>query len=354
MHRISERMIIIKGFFCLLMSIGFIVLSMCGVNAGDRFYLNLESVKGEYILREPVKFIVKFINESDRTIRIYRIDRFNENMEQMYLEVITPKGEIQLRKSTIALVNRISSVHYGGDPIEPGESIEVFLYPNETHFIQSPRSWGFTFPEAGTYRLRVVYTVEEFRERLWKPENNKMYSNSIDITFREPTPEEKEILDAFWDGMSYLFVWDEMPMAGFNVDRLKEVMAKYPNNHLMKYVYFAMGHELRCPPIGPSDSYDIDKAIEYFEMLKDRHPDFRFEETRQYLARFYMDAGRREEAIRLNNETLRERPNLKDHYRFMRQKILAEEQDNMKAVTKWIRKRSRGEIREEEKPKDKK
>jgi len=295
--------------------------------------LKLELAKYEYVIREPLKFVVTLVNESDQTIRIPEASAFDMDMEFLNMEIITPDGEKQLRKFFFKISDELINPNYTGEPLLPGESFQTYFYPNTSYFVL-PLEWGgITFPLPGTYQVRVYYSVPDVYKKLWRPEKNELYSNKVDMLFREPTFEEQEILDACWSaGGSFLSLGDDYDVANFNEDKLEYVADKYPDHPMIKYALFYLAKNYLYKSKTP------DKSIPIFQELVENYHDYRFEEVHLHLGNNYLKAGSREEAIKTFNEALRKKPFLKDHFRFMCSKILSETSDTSK-IGEWVNNR---------------
>lgn len=314
----------------------------------EELSLLLRTAQNEYILHEPVRFALTLRNVSDERQKVAEVSLWDMNMEFTFLEITTPEGELQFRRYQYETVTAIWNAFYEGEPLEPGGSIESFLYPNVSFVMTDGkqrdqyRGLEFTFPRVGTCKVRVCYFVSSFWEHLWKGEGGELYSNPITITFREPDSKEKEILDALWaGGTTEIAIGDDMLAFSFEESQereLERIIEKYPEHALVKYAYFYLARSL----VTLSGGYvrgRVESGVELFETLMKRDPDFRYEETRQLLAMGYDRVDRKEDAIKLFSQTLTERPSLENNYRFMSRKIMVETGNNKIAVEKWRFKR---------------
>lgn len=291
------------------------------------------SYQREYILHEPVHFTGALINNSDHTVNIYHMEKFDENMECTFLEIQSPDGSKTKRRSSYGTSLELLSPKYLGQMLKPGNTFTFDIFPNRSQLLTYPHKGGWTFPEPGTYKVRLAYIVEEFRENLWKPEGNVLYSNQITLRIKSPSPIEREILDAYWDGVSV--DWDGTNMSGFNTPELQIVLGKYPNEPLIKYVHFALLNASYT-----IDGPDFQMASMHFEHLVINYPNFRPGQIRRrYAGMLIHGGGRREEGLRILEEALSLKPGLKDDYRLMKLKINTEA-GNGSAFWKWRRTKS--------------
>jgi hypothetical protein len=172
------------------------------VHAADgEVALKLRSYQDVYVLHEPLQFIGELINNSDQLVRLNSMEGLaDENMMYLFLEIITPNGEKQERRTCFSFVDYFTNVEYKGEPLWPGEMFGIDIFPNSTSSIEDVTKGGWTFPEVGEYKVRLAYEVEDAMEYLWKPPGNRLYSNQITIRVIEPSPAQKEILAAYWKG----------------------------------------------------------------------------------------------------------------------------------------------------------
>jgi hypothetical protein len=314
--------------------------------------LTLESDKDEYIAREPIKFIITMTNISDQTLRIPEVEYLGKNMEHMLYE-ITYHEDRMLRIYQYMHNFIIPNPNYVGEALNPGDSIQIFLYPNFTRRYDSPVPGArnqITFKETGNYEVRVVYYVDPILEVLWKPRGGKLYSNPLNLRIREPTREEREILDAIWSsGPDRSFVGpargDDSP-SFHDEPELRRVISKYPDHPMIKHAYLALAKSLSGRI---HERQKEEEAAKILEMMMDKYPEFRYEEVRLLLGYAYWRAGKQNEAVEVFNRTLDERPSLRDNYRFMRWKLRATYGPLFsEAFYEWKRSRKRGEIFDED------
>lgn len=330
----------------LILLLLFVLAPMRGVCGTQDLRITLSTPQHDYVVREPIKFVVSMKNVGPETIRIVEVFylKCDANMRHFFIEIETPWGKLERRNHLLVVPTEIINKQYNGEPLAPGDSIEVFLYPNFTVPVEPPgllsaRGEGrVTFPEAGTYRVRVAYFVPEYFVNLWRGENGIAYSNWVELRFRDPTPEEKEILDVIWESNPQeLSSGDDTLIPSFNELSLKRVIANYPDNPLIKYAYFNLARQIMSLVGGARNG----EAVPIFEMLIERYPDFRYEEVRQHLAKAYFYSGQPERARELMRRTLRERPNLRHHDNFMMRKLSMEEPTGI-ATIKWRKLRRKG------------
>jgi tetratricopeptide (TPR) repeat protein len=323
-------------------SIRFIFFIICSiliyvgstVYASEGLVLKIESVKDEYVVREPVKFIVTFYNRSDEDVGIMPCWDLTDNMKYMLLKIRTPGGEEFLARNYYWIDHGLQpgKSYYEGVPLNPGDSLETFLYPNITLY-HNPETMrpvpqsraGITFREVGEYEVRIVYVVPAYLVNLWR--EGGVLSEPITIRFREPTPEEDEILDAYCWGE--IAMGDHSTSNSYNRKLLKRVIAKYPDHPMIKYAYFGLAIDLIYE--------ESREAINILEMLRNKYPTFRFEEVMTQLARAYKDVGEREKALGIMKEALEKRPALKDHSFFMEELITISTGTASGFLPKWKR-----------------
>jgi hypothetical protein len=314
--------------------------------------LTLRSCQYVYVLQEPLMITGELVNGSSQQIRIYGIEKFSDpNMPCLFLEIITPSGRKQERKNFFWEDMHAKGETYMGEPLNPGERFAFDIFPNALCSIYDiVVDSGWAFPSPGEYKVRLVYEVEEFRIRLWKPPGNRLYSNQITIRVVEPYPAQKEILDAYWaePGQGYGFVcrWDgEQGMAAYEVNRMKGVLDKYPQEPFIKYIHYALLHQAMnySPPA-------LSSARSHAEYLMNRFPSFRPGRVRRAYAAALIECGQKAEGLRLLEEALRLEPHLKDDHGFMSLMIRTERGEN----AYWPWRSHRNDTRSNEEPTPKK
>lgn len=306
-----------------------------GIVAEGQVTLTLTSYADSYVLHEPLELRGELVNDSDQTIRIYGMEQFSdENMPCLFLEITTPDGRQQQRRTCFSLVSVVKSATYLGDPLGPGERFGFKIYPSETYFIDNLNEGGWTFPVAGEYRVRLVYEVEEFRERLWKPVANRLYSNQIKLRITIPSSAEKEILDSYWKHVvPYGEAWDGKRMWGFDIPELKRVLEKYSNEPMIKYIHFALLNEA-SGAVGA----DLPNAKTHAELLMSRFPDFRSGLVRSAYGTALIASERKAEGLKMWEDALRVDPLLENNVQFMQLKI-GTEKGSDKAFWRWLYRR---------------
>jgi tetratricopeptide (TPR) repeat protein len=297
-------------------------------DTADPINLKLESAKSEYVLKEPVKFKITFTNVSETEQRLWGIDYFDMNMEHIWIEVISPEGKKELRRHYWITEDKLifGINNYPGEPLESGDSLVTYLYPNASSLQgdvtreeerKNRENRLMTFPKPGVYQIRAVYKeVPERYLKLYSKEGG-LWSNRISVRFVEPTPEQKEILDAYWVNWVGISRGDDM-LGIYDIKPLEAVIEKYPDHPFIRYARFALGWGRFC-----SVKKDYEGAIDIFTQLKAEYPDFRFHEVCTGLASNYLAKGEREKAIKIVNEALSADSSLKDVFCLMNIKIKA-------------------------------
>ncbi len=306
--------------------------------AGEGLYLKLESPQNEYAVREPVKLVITLGNDSGEAIRIPEIQ--GEDMINMkfiyYMELITPKGERECRRAQFVYGIGLINEEYAGEPLFPGDYRELYLYPNATFNndcgnFRPMSCLGATFPEEGEYRIRVFYMVPGYWPKLWNVADG-LPSNELVLTFRKPTPEEAEILDAVWLAGDYISLDSEDYCGFFNAEALRRAIAKYPNHPFIKHAEFALARTL-C---ATDSKGQLREASSILETLASEHPDFRYEEVGIALGSCYLGLHETARVDSIFTKMLRKNPALEDNYRFMTAKLgMGFTDDAGRAVRKW-------------------
>jgi hypothetical protein len=314
-----------------------LLLPLQHLGATDFVTLNLRSHQDVYVLHEPVQFMGELKNSSGEIVRLQSMrDLADENMRYLFLEIITSEGEKQERRTCFGFIDYVAFPEYKGEPLLPGESYDFDIFPNHTYSIRQEdmMKGGWTFPEAGEYKVRLVYEVESFREHLWKPPGNRLYSNQITIRVVEPMPAQKEILAAYWkDSVSGGMTWDGKFMSGFDVKELNRVVQKYPNDAFIKYPLFALLNTESSMAVP-----DLSQVAPHAKYLMSHFPDFRPGPVRRLYAAALIESGRQKEGLKVLDEALAIDPRLKDNFDIMMLKV-GTERGSERAFWQWVRER---------------
>jgi len=311
-------------------------LVQLGAAEGD-VSLTLRSYQDVYVLHEPLQFMGELRNNSDQLVLLNSMEGLSdENMRDLFLEIITPNGEKQERRTCFSYVHYFTNAEYKGQPLWPGETFGIDIFPNHTYPITYSRgdNGGWTFPEVGEYRVRLVYEVEDFMMYLWKPPGNRLYSNQITIRVIEPSPAQKEILAAYWkDSVSDGEAWDGKLMYGFDAKELNRVLQKYPTEPFVKYAIFALLN-LESPMNHP----DLANATDHAQYLMSHFPDFRPGPVRRAYAAALIASGQEAEGLKVLDEAITIEPRLKDNFNIMMLKV-GTERGGKAGFWQWKRER---------------
>lgn len=217
----------------LLGVLGAFLLFLTGEASADssEVTLSLTSVKCEYVLREPVKFTVTFKNVSSSAVAMVNLELLGSNMDFMELEITRPDGVTEIRSTKHDYVTGPLVPAWRGEPFMPDDEIKVDLTPNASIFVGGGiRDWSQTFSAPGQYVVKVYYVVPLDYKNLWKGPQGRLMSNTVTVTFREPTTEESAILDAYWTKGGY---WISLGEHGIDCrfDRLR-----VPSRFLLKMI----------------------------------------------------------------------------------------------------------------------
>jgi hypothetical protein len=289
--------------------------------AQDKLAVTLSTDRGQYVLREPMKFTVVMENISPDPIRIPEVQYFDDmNMAYMFLSLTGPMGEEERRYKWI-YAREIGSAGYEGELLEPGEQIQFFLYPNVTFPSHGLSVYGRadqTFRQPGEYSVRVCYTVPPLYKMLYAPDSRRVYSNTVELRFRDPDESEREILDQLWSGYPQALILGEVRPLDLRVDEeaLEAVLRKHPGHGLEPYVLFTLARSYSAIT-GAGGPDDPERAEEILEKLLVTHPGFRHEEVRVRLAVIYNRTGQQDKARALMDEAMQAHPLLRTNDDFM-------------------------------------
>lgn len=300
---------------------------------GNDIVLNLRSHQDIYVLHEPLHFIGELRNDAEQLVMLNSMEGLSdENMTYLFLEIITPSGEKQERRTCFSLRRSITNIEYKGEPLWPGETFGIDIFPNHTYSIREEdrMKGGWTFPVVGEYKVRLVYEVDDRMKHLWKPPGNRLYSNQMTIRIIEPTPAQEEILAAYWkDAVSLGQAWDGKLMFGFDADELNRVLQKYPTDPFIKYPIFALLN-MESGMLHP----DLVNVIPHAQYLMSHFPDFRPGQVRRVYAGALIASERQSEGLNVLKEALTIEPRLKDNLDIMMLKV-GTEKGSRAAFWQW-------------------
>jgi hypothetical protein len=233
------------------------------------------------------------------------------------------------------------NTEYIGEALPAGGIIHVNIYPNVTHefdlstgrFVAESKRLTFEYP--GTYRVRVAYYVPDDYHHLFAGPNRVVMSNVVVFSVRDPSREETEILDAIWAGGAIQL--SDFDRVLFDEDRLRDVIARYPDSDLVPYAEFALARSLAA-------TVNVGRWTEAKDILQaliTEHPGFRTEEVHVQLG--YVAANLRDQALERSTmeELLKQQPVLQNNYRTMQAYLFAKS-GGAGAVTEWVELRKQG------------
>lgn len=263
-------------YFFLIMMTAWFAASLAVGAAGESFKLELSAEKNSFLLGEPVVVLVKVTNTGSTPLVIP--GGLSPEMDALVYEISGPRGEgipfsplyVADTDQSISL-NRNESVHgaariyYGGN--------------------------GFSFPEAGSYKVTVRYKTE------------RSAPLSLTITAPRDAAEEKQarlMLDNNEVGLFLMLEGgDELAKAQEVTDAM---LRDYPGSLLSAYLRYARGKNYSVParnfvsqkPRGA----DLPRAIELLTPLQENSAILMFYRLRSAttLSRCLQQSGRGQEA----------------------------------------------------------
>jgi len=289
--------------------------------------LSIQTDSNDYVIREPVKISVQMSNATPDTVRVFPINELGNHMKHMFIEVTRPDGVVEWRKFLVVFYIEARGAGPVGEPLPPGACLDLSLYPYMTYLVGPPPvkaktgAARFTFDRSGTFQVRVAYCVEDSYRHLWKPEGGILFSNSIELHLREPTPEERDILDAIWAGDRFaMLCGDETTHLKGDEQKLRNVIAKYNDVPLIRYAKLSLGRTLAYQ----ADRTSASEGVALLEDLSKQFPSFRAKEIMFNCAKARDQMGETAEALRIYDSALDKFPALIDDYTFMTGKLWAE------------------------------
>jgi hypothetical protein len=314
---------------------------------GQGLDISISSPKTSYVVGEPVKFEIRITNNSDSVKRIVDIEFLGSNMEYMLFEITTPDNVREIRNTKKAIIHYMYNPNYSGEPLQPGEFVLTYLYPNSSRVINSEEIYGEehrsgrTFPRPGLYKIRAGYFVKEHQVVLKESVGGVLYSNALELEFRAPTAEEREILSAYWGGANFMADGSEIDSGSqHDVQALRSVIAKYPDHPMTKYAYFGLLRTMSTIRLDGT-IVNLEEATALSEVLRRDYPQYRFVEVRKLTAGALRKAGRRSEALALYQEALSKEPGLIHYYGFMGALVYCDT-GGSDGVREWENRRRRG------------
>jgi hypothetical protein len=91
----------------------------------DPLELEIAFDKHEYFVREPVRMIATLTNTSSRLVRIMEVSSLDNNMDDMYLEIVVPSGAVEKRRSRYRMDTTILNPNYSGEPLGSGATVTI-------------------------------------------------------------------------------------------------------------------------------------------------------------------------------------------------------------------------------------
>jgi len=289
--------------------------------------LSIRTDSADYAVREPIKISVQMTNATPDTVRVFPINELGNHMKHMFIEVTRPDGVVEWRKFLVFFYIEARGVGPVGEPLSPGEMLNLSLYPYMTYLVGPPPieserlAARFTFDRPGTFHVRVAYYVEDECRYLWKPEGGILYSNSIELHLRESTPAERDVLDAVWSGERFtMLCGDEATHLKGDVQKLRAVIAKYGEDPMIRYAKLSLGRTLAYQ----TDRASASEGIALLQGMSEQFPGFRAKEILFHRANALDLMGETPAALQLYDAALDQFPALIDDYVFMTRKLWAE------------------------------
>jgi tetratricopeptide (TPR) repeat protein len=291
--------------------------------------LSLESSADEYVVGEPVKFTLEIANHGRGAVGLDRTHEDEFLTDNIRFEVRYPDGHVEYRRYTPGVTTTVCGfINYAfpGYPLPPGDKTRWHMYPNLTRRVNHPdapmpnprgcRRTARLFPDAGRYHMRAIYVTHPAFSAAFHGPGGELRSQAIVVDVRDPTPGEREILEAIWTRPGCgLAQADDKPHWSQDNDvgwSLKHAIASAsPTEPMLRYAYFELGRHYAAF-VGPGQPNHADKAVPIFEMLMRRYPEFRHDEVRCGLAQAYLRMRRPDEARRVLLKLVQERPQLLD------------------------------------------
>jgi hypothetical protein len=146
-------------------------------------------------------------------------------------------------------------------------------------------------------------------------------SNTIRLTFRSPSPQEREILEPLWtDGGASLSLGDREIHCLWDRARLAAVIERFPDHAMTPYARLALAKAL----LVTYDRTYQTEAISVLKTLSRSSPDFRPEEVGLWSAVALYYAGDRTAASAQFASLLRRFPSLRMTPAFVRYRVLSD------------------------------
>jgi hypothetical protein len=272
------------------------------VNSGG-VVMTVRAERTKYVIREPLKFQVRFTNKDTRMLHIIPPQSLGQNMEFMFYEIRYPDGSIGHQKTEYICINEDIRPDWVGYKLPPNESIETILYP--------PTSY---FDTAGVYEVRMAYKLPKYYTRLWRPDAGVLYSNSVALEFRAPNAQEAAILDCYWEDDFDISLREFDVMIAVHEPTLRRAIERGGGNKLTKYLMLRLARSI----VGESQQNPerARDAVVLLESLRNDDPEFRFEEVNYVLGKAYFNGGDRASAEDVFRVAASERRELYDLWWF--------------------------------------
>ena len=280
------------------------------------------------------------------------VGELTTNMEFMYFEIEYPSGKVDHRRFRFMETTIIINPEYTGEPLLPGQSVYIMLYPNVSEVLSSSsaeHSEIQTFNEVGTCKVRLVYSVPKVYDKL--SPNRLVASNQIEINFRKADRTESEILDACWlDGGGWFSIGEGCPgpFAKDSESALRSVIVRYSDHPMTDYArlllasalisYTSNGHDRRI-----AEGLEVLDELDRLLGQADSGRSASFRATERAMIRGYglCSLGEEEEAMIVYKNALQKMPQLRTNSHFM-WGVLVCEYDHPESVAKWWMNRKKG------------
>lgn len=300
--------------------------------------------KTQYVVGEPVRAEVLLKNDTSELVRIMEVSRLTPNMDFVHMEIRTPSGRVERRRSRSIEIDEVFFPGFVGEPLKPDEAVWMVYYPNESSLDSveqltesADEEWWETFRVQGRYTVKFVYEIPDVFRNL--PVRN-LESNPVTLEFRRPRESEAAILEAVNMHRDWLRASEADPVEmSMETERaLRRVIKRYPSHEMTKYAKLALANGL--------SNERHEEALDILAELNASDRSFRPIEVSLLVAINHRYSGKPERGAELLGNVISREPLVKSNDEFMWEYFVCRYPDakggSTSPVSQWRRNRLNG------------
>ena len=242
------------------------IIACCGLATGTAalasesvplmdFQLVLEAEQTQFMVGEPVYITVRLRNTGSAPADVFHVLDPRAGAIRVAIESPSIPRRVFLPLSLV-------DVEKGVRPLAAGQELSVAI-----PIFYGGLKWTFSHP--GTYTVTAIYRHKD------SARGQTLRSNPITLSFSEADGAGRLLMDASGpsEEAARFLLWQQGDHLHHGLDRLRNVVATFPESPLADYVQLALGHNLTIPfrdySIGKTRRQDCEGASAHLQQVRD-------------------------------------------------------------------------------------